>query len=321
MTQLVTIGVTAFNAQSTIGKAIASALSQDCAALEIIVVDDASTDGTWDIVWALAAEHPAIRTIRLSTNQGVGAARDRIVAEARGDFICFFDDDDISAPERVRLQVERIVQYEAEFAHNAPVICHTARRQIQPDGHKRVAPTMGTRTGVPAPHGPAVARRILSGAPLEDGYGALATCSQMARTFTYRQISGFDAAFRRAEDTDLCVRLALAGGHFVGLAEPLVTQTLTRTSDKSLELELRYKLMLIDKHRGVFVNESEYRYCRNWARLKHQWLAGQRLQFGANLAGTSLRHPLRTWQRLRLALPNLGSNRAFSRFHRNSKAT
>jgi len=316
---LVTIGITAFNAADTIGRAVASALGQDWGALDIVIVDDASTDGSWDVITALGASHGSIRAFRQETNQGVGAARSRIVAEARGEFICFFDDDDESAPERVRRQAERISAYEAQFARGAAVICHTARRQIMLDGESRIAPTMGARSGVLAPHGDAVARRILAGAPLEDGYGSLATCSQMARTAVYRQLGGFDAAFRRSEDTDFCVRLALAGGHFVGLDAPLVTQTLTRTSDKSLAGELAYRLLLIEKHRGVFDDERHYRYCRDWAMIKHHWLAGHWLRFAARMGRAAVMNPRRTWQRLLLALPNLEGNRAFSRFHRSDE--
>ncbi|MCP8882615.1 glycosyltransferase [Devosia sp. XJ19-1] len=319
MTPLVTIGITAFNAEDTIGRAIASALGQDWRPLDIVIVDDASTDESWAVISALMAAHQEVRAVRQTSNQGVGAARSQIVAEARGDFICFFDDDDESAPDRVRRQVERTLDYEAQFAGGSPVICHTARRQIMLDGGSRIERTMGERTGVVAPHGVAVARRILTGAPLDDGYGALATCSQMARTQTYRALGGFDAAFRRVEDTDFCVRAALGGSHFVGIGEPLVTQTLTRTSDKSLAGELTYKLMLIDKHRSVFDDARHYRYCRDWTMTKHHWLAGHRLRFAARMGLAALTHPRRTWQRLWLALPNLDGNRAFSRFHRNNE--
>ncbi|WP_235936018.1 glycosyltransferase family 2 protein [Devosia aurantiaca] len=137
----------------------------------------------------------------------------------------------------------------------------------------------------------------------------------MARTETYRALGGFDPDFRRNEDTDLAVRLALMGGHFVGIAEPLVTQTLTLTSDKSLEGELVYKLMLIDKHRAVFDTARHYRFCRNWVISKYHWLARHRLRFALRMAGAALCHPRLTWQRLRLALPNLEGNRAFSKFH------
>jgi glycosyltransferase involved in cell wall biosynthesis len=297
---------------------VVSALGQDWRPIEIVVVDDASTDGTWAAISALQSAHAEVRAFRQESNQGVGAARSRIVAEARGDFICFFDDDDESASDRVRRQVQRIMEYELRFADGAPVICHAARRQLLPQGGSRIEPTMGERVDVVAPHGVAVARRILAGTPLTDGYGALATCSQLARTETYRTMGGFDAAFRRVEDTDFCVRLALAGGHFVGIGEPLVTQTLTKSLDKSLEGELKYKLMLLDKHREVFDDGRHYRYCRDWTVTKYHWLARHRLLFATRMAGAMLAHPRQTWQRLRLALPTFEGNRAFGRFHRDA---
>jgi Glycosyltransferases involved in cell wall biogenesis len=316
---LITIGITAFNAENTVEQAVESALGQDWAALDIVIVDDASEDRTWTAISALAAANGTVRPFRQETNQGVAAARNRIMAEARGEFLAFFDDDDESAPERVRLQMERIIDYEAQFAGGNPVICHAARRQITLEGGSRIEPTMGERTGVVAPHGVAVARRILMGTPLKDGYGALATCSQMARTETYRRLGGFDAAFRRVEDTEFCVRLALAGGHFVGIGTPLVKQRLTKTADKSLASELSYKLMLVDKHREVFDSARRYHYCRDWLITKYHWLARHWFRFAARMARTALMHPLQTWQRVRLSLPNLDGNRAFSRFHRAGK--
>ncbi|MFC3703880.1 glycosyltransferase family 2 protein [Devosia honganensis] len=308
--------MTTYNAGQSVARLIYTALEQDWRPIEIVIVDDASTDASWEAISSLAAAHPEVRAFRQEVNRGVGAARNRIVKEARGAFIAFFDDDDESVPERVRLQVRRIVDYEARFAGGAPVICHSARRQIMLDGKQRIETTMGERAGVAAPHGRAVARRILAGDTLEDGYGALATCSQMARTETYRQLGGFDPAFRRVEDTEFCVRLALAGGHFVGIGAPLVTQTLTKTSDKSLEAELGYKLMLIDKHREVFDGERHYRYCRDWAVTKYHWLARHRAHFALRMLAAASLHPRLTWQRLRLAVPNLEGNRAFSAFHR-----
>ena len=56
----------------------------------------------------------------------------------------------------------------------------------------------------------------------------------MARLSIFHQFEGFDPAFRRGSDTDFVIRLAKGGGHFVGIAAPLVVQTMTKTSDKGL---------------------------------------------------------------------------------------
>ncbi len=314
--QLVTIGLTAFNAEGSIECAVASALAQDWRPIEIVVVDDASGDRTPEILGRLAKAHSEIRLFLQAENGGVAIARNRIIAEARGEFIAFFDDDDESDPGRVTAQLRRLTEYERDFARGAPVTCHTARRQIMPDGDVRIEATMGQLENRAAPHGPAVARRVLAGAPLEDAYGSCAGCSQLARTETFRALGGFDPFFRRNQDTEFCVRLARAGGHFPGIAAPLVTQTLTKTSDKSLDRLLGYKLALIDKHRDLFETEALFRFSRAWIELKHDWLSGNHRRFAARLAMATLAHPWLTCRRIRYALPNLEANRAFAQFHR-----
>lgn len=312
---LITCGITAFNAAGTIGRAVGSALAQTWRPIEIVIVDDASADETPDILAALARAHPEIRTFRQRVNGGVALARNRILAEARGEFIAFFDDDDESHPERVTLQLQRIVTYERDFAAGAPVICHAARHVVYPDGQERVEGTMGEDEDQAAPSGPAVAYRIMMGAPLKNGYGACATCSQMARRSTYHALNGFDLELRRCEDTEFNIRLALTGGHFVGIARPLVTQTMTQTSDKSLALEHQSFRRVIDKHRPILEAKGSYRFCRSWLDAKQAWLERHRLTFLRLFLALALAHPALTGRRLWHAVPHLGLNLAFRRFH------
>lgn len=312
---LVTVGLTTFNSADTVERALRSALAQTWRPIEVVAVDDGSSDDTREILERLAGQHPELRVFGNAVNGGVAVSRNRILAEARGEFIAFFDDDDESLPERIASQVERITHYEREFAAGAPVICHTARRLIYAQGKERIAPTMGQREGVRAPAGSAVARRILLGTRLDDGYGACPTSSQMARLSTYRALGGFDPSMRRSEDTDFNIRLAGAGGHFVGIGRPLVIQTMTRTSEKSLAEEYRYMLLLMEKHRAIMDREGQYLFCRRWIGVKQAWLEGRHMAFVLALASLALRHPVLTARRLALALPNIGLNRAFSRFY------
>ncbi|MGD9501082.1 MAG: glycosyltransferase family 2 protein [Methyloceanibacter sp.] len=315
MAELITIGITAFNAAATIERAVRSALEQTWRPAEILIVDDCSEDATMAILTKLCREHPEIRLIRQEKNRGIAATRNRILAEAKGEFVAFFDDDDESLPERVEAQLRRIVAYERDFAHGAPVICHTARLQLYPDGSRRIAPTMGEREGHPAPAGPAVAERILLGKRLKDAYGACATCSQMARLSTYASVGGFDPALARSSDTDLNIRLALAGAHFPGIAQPLVLQTMTKTPEKSLGEEHRNTVVLLDKHRGFVEDAGGYEFSRRWIDAKQAWLEGRSFDFARQMATVMLLHPILSMSRLALALPNFERNRAFSRFH------
>ena len=311
----VTIGITAFNAAETIERAVRSALKQTWRPIEILIVDDCSEDATMEILTALCRERPEMRLIRQDKNRGIAATRNRILAEAKGEFVAFFDDDDESLPERVEAQMRRIVAYEREFAGGAPVICHTARLQVYPDGSRRVAPTMGEREGHPAPAGSAVAERILLGKRLKDAYGACATCSQMARLSTYATVGGFDPALARSSDTDLNIRLALAGAHFVGIAQLLVVQTMTKTPEKSLGEEHRNLVALLNKHRNFVERAGGYAFSRRWIDAKQAWLEGRSADFARKMATIVLLHPILSMNRLMLALPNFERNRSFSRFH------
>lgn len=315
MPQLVTIGITAFNAEMTIERAVRSGLAQTWRPIEIVVVDDGSLDATPDILATLRAKHPEIRLFRHATNQGIAATRNRIIAEANGAFLAFFDDDDESLPGRISAQVNRLIEYEERFANGAPVVCHTARLQLYPDGSQRLAATMGDREKHVAPAGLPVAYRILLGTSLRNGYGACATCSQMARVSTYRNVGGFDPTLRRCSDTDFNIRVACVGGHFVGISRPLVIQTMTKTSEKSLAEEYRNIVILLNKHRDLIDRDGQYDFALRWVDAKQAWLEGLSIRSMRLLAGLLLSHPILTMTRLSLAVPNIGLNRAFRRFH------
>jgi glycosyltransferase involved in cell wall biosynthesis len=311
---LVTLGLITFNAADSAARALASLQAQEGIEFEIVVVDDASSDETVAILRRSAEIDARIRVLTSDSNGGAAAARNRVIAEAKGEFIVFFDDDDVSAPSRAVAQVERII--EVERLVGGEVVCHTARRQIYPDGSERIERTMGQDSGGPIPGGIGVARRILMGEPMDGAYGAVATCSQAARTALYRRLGGFDTAFRRSQDTEFAVRAARAGAFFAGIAEPLVTQTMTLTSDKSLGKERVFKRMLLQKHADLFDSPAHLRFCLDWTEAKGDWLVRDWPRFGGRMAKLAFTHPLRVMQRARLALPNLAGNASFSRFHR-----
>jgi len=98
---LVSVVIPSYNAGPFIGRTIDSVMSQSYKNLEIVVVDDGSSDGTPDIV---ARFGDPVRLI-LQHNDGVSAARNRAIAEARGELIAFLDHDDVWYPEKLERQV------------------------------------------------------------------------------------------------------------------------------------------------------------------------------------------------------------------------
>lgn len=106
---LVSVIMTAFNAQDRIGYAIEGMLSQSWRQLEVVVVDDASTDGTAELVEGLAAKDARVRLCRLPCNVGTYVAKTVGLHLARGEFATCHDSDDWSHPQRIEQQVRPLL--------------------------------------------------------------------------------------------------------------------------------------------------------------------------------------------------------------------
>ncbi len=263
---LISIGITCYNAEDTIERAVRSAQEQTWSNLEIVVIDDCSTDSSWAVLQRLASQDARVRVLRQSVNRGEGAARNTLLNSTSGAFIAFFDDDDVSRPQRVEQQHRRIVEYERDTRAQR-VVCYTATEQVYPDGSVEYSSCLGTDV-TPAPFGAEVARLILLGQPTRGDRGVCPNCSQMARRSVYEAIGGYDETLRRHVDTDLNIRLALEGTHFVGMAEPLVIQTMTFTHDKTVHAEHTSALELIDKHKELLERWKWYGFARGWCQMK-----------------------------------------------------
>jgi len=116
---LVSVIIPTYNRADLIGHTIKSALNQSWQNLEIIVVDDASTDDTRTVVQAIP--DPRIRYIGLEKNSGPSTARNTGVEQARGHFISFLDSDDEWRPEKTAHQVAALIQQ----TNPDNVVCYT----------------------------------------------------------------------------------------------------------------------------------------------------------------------------------------------------
>ena len=97
----VSVVIPVYNRAAWLERAVASILCQTLPPLEVIVVDDGSTDGTGEVCRRLEAR--GIRVL-LQSNQGVSAARNAGARAAEGAFIAFLDSDDLAHPSRLELQ-------------------------------------------------------------------------------------------------------------------------------------------------------------------------------------------------------------------------
>ena len=300
---LITAAVTCYNARYTIKQAVRSAQAQDWPNLDIVVVDDCSTDGSDEVLDAITKQDARVRFVRHALNLGVGAARNTLLGEARGDFVAFFDDDDESHPNRLSQQYQRIEKYEKAMDTEL-IASFTARRQIFPNGFVHYEPTVGMDI-TPAPSGEAMADLILLGRPLQNGKGSCATCSLMARRSVFQRVGGFDATLRRGEDTDFNLRLAMLGGHFAGVAAPLVIQSMTISQDKQFDEERKNVFYWLEKHRDYLEKKNWFDFSVGWFNMKYDYLEGCKSLSWRGLLSLIGRHPLKTAQRLYWSLPNL----------------
>lgn len=186
MPPLVSVIIPAYNAERFIADAVRSVLDQSWRELEVIVVDDGSTDGTADRVRPFLAD-PRVRYVR-QENAGPAAARNRGIELAHGDYVAFCDADDLWLPAKLERQMPL-------FRNPAVGLVYCLGDQFTDSG------------------GP-----VTLGAPLPPQRGktfweVLAGNFLMLPTAVVRRqclehVGGFDAALRTAEDSHLYARLA-----------------------------------------------------------------------------------------------------------------
>jgi glycosyltransferase involved in cell wall biosynthesis len=124
----------AHNRRHLIGGTLRSLLSQTRPADEIIVVDDASTDGTADFVRSFA---PGVRVIALPQNRGPGGARNAGLREATGSHVIFFDSDDLASDDFIAARVECVEQTGADIVYGPWTPVWIDGRRCEHDGYVR----------------------------------------------------------------------------------------------------------------------------------------------------------------------------------------
>lgn len=107
MGPLVSVIIPAYNAEAYLPATLESVFAQTYSQLEVIVVDDGSTDGTRDIVVAYQSRYPRLRLIS-KKNGGVASARNAGLETAAGAYVAFLDADDVWHPEKIAAQMDAL---------------------------------------------------------------------------------------------------------------------------------------------------------------------------------------------------------------------
>lgn len=195
----VTIIVTTLNRSSLIPIALRSLQLQDFEAWECVVVDDGSTDDTVAVAQRFVDADHRFRLVRHDRRRGLSAARNTGIALARGEFICFLDDDDFLLEGSVRA---RLASLEGSAPDVAASFCDWIN--TNPDvGLEAFTPKKSPKK-----------RGQLTFASLREGPPFIAT-SPLLRREVLLSVGGFDEGYQRAEDSELWHRILRLGYRFV----------------------------------------------------------------------------------------------------------
>ncbi|MCA1961107.1 MAG: glycosyltransferase [Desulfomonile sp.] len=233
---LVSVIIPTYNRAGVIGRAVRSVLAQSHRDLELIVVDDGSTDGTAKAL----AEFSHEATILRQPNRGVSSARNLGISHAKGELIAFLDSDDEWLPDKVARQVERYRVTDSSF------VCHTDEiwlRDGKPVRQKAIHRKQGGRFFERA-----LERCLISPSAV-----------MLSRALLDR-VGWFDESLPAAEDYDLWLRItAFHAVEYV--PEPLVVKHGGLPNQLSMTVPAidRFRIRAIEKIIADPLLSAEYR--------------------------------------------------------------
>lgn len=193
----VSVCISAYNHEAYIGDCLDSVLAQDCPDIEILVVDDASTDGTARIIQQYADRHPGrIKALLLDSNLGPAQAPNRLFRQAQGEFIALLGSDDLMRPGRLSKQLAFLLSHPAAVAVFSEIDIIDGEGRIQ-TGNNPYEPLFNS----PYPN---IYRRLLEG-------NFLNAPSVMLRRADLLAVGGYGESLRYVQDFDLWVKLLQRG--------------------------------------------------------------------------------------------------------------
>lgn len=198
---IVSVIIPAYNAGASLADAVTSALRQRAPDIDVVIVDDNSTDNTLDIARRYESEDERVRVLANDRNVGPGESRNRAIASTRGDWIALLDADDRWLPER--LERLSVLFAGADVVSDDVVIEEPGKRT------RTLLASNGLRVSEPRALEPAdVARH---------GLGLLQPV--VRREFLLEHEIRFDPSLRIGEDFCFLVDLLLAGARWLQVGE------------------------------------------------------------------------------------------------------
>lgn len=205
---LVSVIIPTFNRARTLPRAVRSVLNQSYAELELLIMDDGSTDDTAELVAAIG--DPRIRYVRLEGNRGASRARNAGLRLARGEFIAFQDSDDEWLSEKLVRQVEAARSAPAD----AVTVFHT-KIQYGRDEFSRYGPNRVCCIPAIADPGAADFRQLIQAGNI------ISTQTLFITRAAFEKVGPFDELLVNNNDWAYAIQL-IHNSHVVFINEPLV---------------------------------------------------------------------------------------------------
>jgi len=226
-TVAVSVIMPVFNAARYLTEAMESILEQTHCRMELIVVDDCSTDGSWEIVQRLAAQDGRVKAFRNPTNRGIVKTRNLGFARSNPDhrYLAIMDGDDVSMPHRLERQVAFLEEHpdHALVGGNTLIIDEMSR-------------VVGSRR---YPSRDREIRRVIT------RFNPIAQPTVMLRRSALERVGGYDERYPRCQDYDLWCRMA-ARYPIANLDEYTLKYRISSTQGKKVHLRdtLRFTLQI-----------------------------------------------------------------------------
>lgn len=195
---LVSVVIPAWNAQLWLAETLGSVLAQTHKDLEIVLIDDGSSDHTATVADEVLRKGPFSYRILRQGNKGVSAARNRGWRAARGSWIQFLDADDLLHPRKIELQIGRSLEGDA-----VDVVYSDWQKLIWRSGTWQ--PEDALRT-------PTLGGDILADILRDQNFQQLGCL--LFRADVLEAVGGFDESHQLVEDVEMCIKIAMNNGVF-----------------------------------------------------------------------------------------------------------
>lgn len=204
---LITVVIPVYNGEKTIRETIQSVFNQSLSDLELLVINDGSTDSTLEIVYQIKDERLKLYTY---PNAGLATSRNRGISLAKSEYISFIDADDLWTPDKLETQLEALQENpKAAVAYSWTDWIDESNQLLGKGSHN-------TQQG-----------EVLAKLLLNDFVANGSNC--LIKMQAFREVGGFDETLTAVEDWDMWLRLA-ACYQFVAVPSPQVLYRVTSNS-------------------------------------------------------------------------------------------